>query len=147
MLDNGTVMNGKMIETPKSFLVACTVTTQIIAAIASSQYGGQSVNVSHLGKYLRRSYDKYIKHLKEELGKEVKEDIIKRIAEKRLKYELASGVQTIQYQINTLMTTNGQSPFVTLFLELDEKDPYIQETAEIIEEIFKQRIQGIKNEV
>ncbi len=122
MLDNGTAMNGKMIETPKSFLVACTVTTQIIAAVASSQYGGQTVCISHLGKYLRRSYEKFIKQIKEEVGKEVKEDIIERIAKRRLKYELSSGVQTIQYQINTLMTTNEQSPFITRFLFLNKDD-------------------------
>ncbi len=146
MLDNGTVMNGKLIESPKSFQVACTVTTQIIAAVASSQYGGQSVNVAHLGKYLRRSYNKFKKELTEEFGNKLSNDVIEKIVQKRLKSELASGVQTIQYQINTLMTTNGQSPFVTLFLYLDEKDEYIKENAMIIEEILKQRYQGIKNE-
>ena len=103
MLDNGTVMNGKLIESPKSFQVACTITTQIIAAVACSQYGGQSVDIRH-------------------------------------------GVQTIQYQINTLMTTNGQSPFVTLFLYLDKDDEYIEENAMIIMEILRQRYEGIKNE-
>ena len=146
MLDNGTVMNGKLIETPKSFQVACTVTTQIIAAVASSQYGGQSVNVAHLGKYLRRSYEKFKKELREEVGNKLSNDLIEKIVNRRLKTELASGVQTIQYQINTLMTTNGQSPFVTLFLWLDPKDEYIKENAMIIEEIIKQRYQGIKNE-
>ena len=146
MLDNGTVMNGKLIETPKSFQVACTVTTQIIAAVASSQYGGQSVNVAHLGKYLRRSYNKFKKELTDEFGHKLSNDVIERIVKRRLKAELASGVQTIQYQINTLMTTNGQSPFVTLFLYLDPKDEYIKENAMIIEEILKQRYEGIKNE-
>ena len=146
MLDNGTVMNGKMIESPKSFQVACTVMTQIIAAVASSQYGGQSVDISRLGKYLRKSYDKFRQEIEEEYKDKLSEDIIENLTQKRLKAELSAGVQTIQYQINTLMTTNGQSPFVTIFLNLDEKDPYIKENAMIIEEILNQRLQGIKNE-
>ncbi len=146
MLDNGTVMNGKLIESPKSFQVACTVTTQIIAAVASNQYGGQSVDMRHLGKYLRKSYEKFVKKITEKHGKEFSKKQIEDLAKDRLKDELSSGVQTIQYQINTLMTTNGQSPFVTLFLRLDDNDPYIEENAMIIEEILKQRLQGIKNE-
>lgn len=146
MLENGTVMNGKLIESPKSFQVACTIVTQIIAAVASSQYGGQSVNIKHLGKYLRRSREKYYNITKEKFGNQLNEDLLNKIVDDRLKDELRSGVQTIQYQINTLMTTNGQSPFVTLFLEIDEKDPYINEVAMIIEEILKQRYEGIKNE-
>ncbi len=146
MLDNGTVMNGKLIETPKSFQVACTVTTQIIAAVASNQYGGQSVDLKHLGKYLRKSKEKFKKAIVDEYGDKLKEDIIDGIVDERLRYELSSGVQTIQYQINTLMTTNGQSPFVTLFLHLEDGDEYIEENAMIIEEILKQRYQGIKNE-
>ena len=147
MLDNGTVMNGKMIETPKSFQVACTVTTQIIAAVASSQYGGQSVEIKHLGKYLRKSYQKFKKQIEKKHKDDLTKEQIESLVNERLQDELASGVQTIQYQINTLMTTNGQSPFVTLFLNLDSKDPYIKENAMIIEEILKQRYQGIKNEV
>lgn len=147
MLDNGTVMNGKMIETPKSFQVACTVVTQIIASVASSQYGGQSVDLSHLGKYLRRSRDKFYNHTKEKFGDTLSEEQINAIVSDRLNDELRSGVQTIQYQINTLMTTNGQSPFVTLFLNLKPDDEYIEENAMIIEEVLKQRLQGIKNEV
>lgn len=146
MLENGTVMNGKLIESPKSFQVACTVTTQIIAAVASNQYGGQSVDLKHLGKYLRKSKDKFKKELDELYKDKLPEDIIDGIVDQRLKAELAAGVQTIQYQINTLMTTNGQSPFVTLFLNLDENDEYIEENAMIIEEILKQRYKGIKNE-
>ena len=146
MLDNGTVMNGKMIESPKSFQVACTVTTQIIAAVASNQYGGQSVDLKHLGKYLRKSKEKFEKEIREEVGTAVNEAIIEKLVNKRLKAELSAGVQTIQYQINTLMTTNGQSPFVTLFLHLDEKNEYIEEIAMIIEEVIRQRMQGIKNE-
>lgn len=150
MLDNETVMNGKKIETPKSFQVACTVMTQIIAAVASNQYGGQSVNIAHLGKYLRKTYDKYYKkyynHFLEE-GKNEKEAevLAKDFAKMRKQEDLVAGIQTVQYQINTLMTTNGQSPFVTLFMHIVEGDEYEKEVAEIIEEILKQRIQGIKN--
>ena len=140
MLDNGTVINQRMIESPKSFQVACTVMTQIIAQVASSQYGGQSVDIKHLGKYLRRSKEKYQKMLAdvENNGELVNKFLMK---------ELESGVQTIQYQINTLMTTNGQSPFVTLFLNLEEDYEYAEEVALIICEILKQRLQGIKNKV
>ena len=146
MLDNGTVMNGKLIESPKSFQVACTITTQIIAAVASSQYGGQSVDLKHLGKYLKKSKDKFEKAIRKVCGKNTPKETIDKLVYERLKSELKSGVQTIQYQINTLMTTNGQSPFVTLFLHLEEDDKYIDENAMIIEEILQQRLQGIKNE-
>ena len=146
MLDNGTVMNGKLIESPKSFQVACNVMTQIIASVASSQYGGQSVDISHLGKYLRKSKEKFSKRIHEKLGDELTEEQIAKVVRERLADELRSGVQTIQYQINTLMTTNGQSPFVTLFLYLRDGDEYIEENAMIIEEILRQRYQGIKNE-
>ena len=146
MLDNGTVMNGKLIESPKSFQVACNVMTQIIASVASSQYGGQSVDISHLGKYLRKSKEKFSKRIHEKLGEELTEEQIAKVVRERLADELRSGVQTIQYQINTLMTTNGQSPFVTLFLYLRDGDEYIEENAMIIEEILRQRYQGIKNE-
>ena len=146
MLDNGTVMNGKLIESPKSFQVACTVTTQIIASVASSQYGGQTVDIRHLGKYLRKSKEKYQKHYTEKYKGQIDDKLIDQFVEDRLYDELKSGVQTIQYQINTLMTTNGQSPFVTLFLNLDKDDEYIDENARIIEEILRQRLEGIKNE-
>ena len=147
MLDNGTVMNGKLIESPKSFQVACIVMTQIIASVASNQYGGQSINIKHLGKYLRKSYNKYKKQIEEKYKGKLSGSTIEELVEERLRHELEAGVQTIQYQINTLMTTNGQTPFVTLFLQLEENDPYIKENAMIIEEILKQRIQGVKNEV
>ncbi len=146
MLDNGTVMNGKMIESPKSFQVACIVMTQIIATVASNQYGGQSVDLKHLGKYLRKSKEKFYDEIKNECGKELKEETINKLVNERLKTELKSGVQTIQYQINTLMTTNGQAPFVTLFLHIDEDDEYVKENAMIIEEVLKQRYEGVKNE-
>ena len=145
MLDNGTVMNGKLIESPKSFQVACTIVTQIIACVASNQYGGQSVEMSHLGKYLHLTYEKYLRRTRE-AAPELDDETVEKIAKARTKDELKSGVQTIQYQINTLMTTNGQSPFVTLFLVLRENDPYMEENAAIIEEILSQRLEGIKNE-
>lgn len=145
MLDNGTVMNGKLIESPKSFQVACTITTQIIAAVASSQYGGQSVDIKHLGKYLRVSRNKFEKRFKE-ADPDINPEVLKKMVDSRVKEELAAGVQTIQYQINTLMTTNGQSPFVTLFMHLDDNYEYVEEVALIIEEILKQRLKGIKNE-
>ena len=146
MFENGTVMNGKLIESPKSFQVACTVMTQIISAVASSQYGGQSVDIRHLGKYLRYSREKYRAKYEEQYGGKMDPYIINQLINDRVKDELRSGVQTIQYQINTLMTTNGQSPFVTLFMYLDDNDEYVEENAMIIEEILKQRLEGIKNE-
>ena len=146
MLDNGTVMNGKLIESPKSFQVACTVMTQIIACVASNQYGGQSVDLCHLGKYLRRSREKFRKRISYECAGMVDDAVVERLVNERLMEELKSGVQTIQYQINTLMTTNGQSPFVTLFLNLRKDDPYLEENALIVEEVLRQRLEGIKNE-
>lgn len=146
MLDYGTVINGKLIETPKSFRVACTVTTQIIASVASNQYGGQSVDLIHLGKYLRYSREKFRQKAISELDSSFSDEQIEQIVSVWTKEELQAGVQTMQYQINTLMTTNGQSPFVTLILHIDEDDPYIEENALIIEEVFLQRYQGIKNE-
>lgn len=150
MLDNGTVMNGKMIETPQGFQVACTIMTQVIAAVASNQYGGQSMNVKHLGKYLRKTYDKeYQKSLdmwSKELSPELAERVSRVCAYEAQQKDLVAGVQTIQYQINTLMTTNGQSPFVTLFLHIDDEYEYVEEVAMIIQEILKQRLKGIKND-
>ena len=116
MLDNGTVIYGKMIETPKSFQVACIVMAQIISIVASNQYGGQSVDIKHLGKYLRKSKEKYEKEIKEEFANEIDESVMAKLVQKRVKDELKNGVQTIQYQLNTLITTNGQPPFITLFL-------------------------------
>ena len=151
MLDNGTVINGKLIESPKSFQVACIVTTQIIASISGGQYGGQSIDIKHLAKYLRvtynkhykKRYDKYIEkgYSKEAASLKAHEDAIDRRNE-----ELKSGIQTIQYQLNTLMTTNGQTPFVTIFMHMKENFEYEEELALLIEEILRQRIEGIKNE-
>ena len=143
MLDNGTVVNGKMIESPKSFQVACNVMTQIIAQIASNQYGGQSIDISCLSPYLEKSYQKNLKLCEEILDDDIS---VKKMASSLTQRDLESGIQTIQYQINTLMTSNGQSPFVTLFMHTDESDPNLKNTVRIIEEILKQRIKGIKNE-
>ena len=158
MLDNGTCVNGTKIDSPSSFPTACTIVTQIIASVASGQYGGQSVNIKHLGKYLKRSYDKYINLLGadeepvyhnelEHLIKGNEFDMKREMAHELMLKDLHDGVQTIQYQINTISCTNGQTPFVTLYLELDPKDEYLEYTALIIEEILKQRIKGVKNEV
>lgn len=152
MLDNGTVINGKKIDSPKSFQVACTVTTQIIAQVASGQYGGQSINGVDriLAPYVRKSYDKYLQYVLEEqreiYGIEPNMEKAKEVAWKRTKKEVKDGIQTIQYQINTLMTTNGQAPFVTLFMHFDPNSEYAKEAALIDEEILKQRTQGLKNE-
>jgi len=142
MLEKGTVMNEKQIESPKSFQVACNIMTQIIASVASSQYGGLSICVKSLGKYLRKSKQKFIEELDNvSLSKEEKEELIN----KRLQKEVKGGIQTIEYQVNTLMTANGLSPSLTLFLELDLNDPFLEENAMIVEEILKRRIRGMEN--
>ena len=152
MLNNGTVINGKMIDSPKSFQVACTVTTQIIAQVASGQYGGQSINGIDriLAPFVRKSYLKYLEIAKQEQVEIYQMDIDEALAEKvawmRTKKEVKDGIQTIQYQINTLMTTNGQAPFVTLFMHFDPDSEYAKEAALITEEILNQRYEGIKNE-
>ena len=148
MLQNGTVINETKIDKPKSFLTACTVATQIIAQVASVQYGGQTISVSHLAPFVRVSHDKIKEKIRAEwdtAGFSYSDDNLEQTTISRLKDEVKAGVQTIQYQINTLMTTNGQTPFVSVFLYLSENPEYIQETAMIIEEILKQRIQGTKN--
>ena len=142
MLENGTVINGTAVKDIKSFRVFCTVMTQIIASIASGQFGGQSVNIKHAGKYLKIAEDKYYSTLSETLSGQELEDTVKLLLEQELK----DGVQTIQYQINTISCSNGQTPFVTLFLELDDNDPYIDYTAKIIYEILRQRYEGVPNE-
>ena len=143
MFDNGTVINGRAIRKPNSFQVACTVMTQIIAQVASSQYGGTSVAIKHLGEYLKISEDKYRNMLKDVV---TDKDEFENTVQTLLMKELQGGIQTIQYQILTLMTTNGQTPFVTLFLELDKKDKYLPYTARVIYELLKQRLDGIPNE-
>ena len=147
MLDNGTTINGMMIESPRSFQIACTILTQIIASVASNQYGEQLIDMSHLGKYLRKSKEKFAKKLEDELQDKIDKSIKEKIIKTRLKDELNAGVQTIQCQINTLMTTSGHTPNVTFILRLDENDEFIEENAMIIEEILHQRILGVKNEI
>lgn len=152
MLDNGTVINGKKIDSPKSFQVACTVTTQIIAQVASGQFGGQSINGIDriLAPYARKSFEKHLKTIIDEQKEIYKIEVDMKKAEEvawlRTKKEIKDGVQTIQYQINTLMTTNGQAPFVTLFMHFDEGFEYEKEASLITEEILSQRLEGIKNE-
>lgn len=143
MLENGTCINGKMIERPKSFQVACTVMTQIIQSCSAGQYGGQSVAIKHLAPFLRVSKEKYRKML-ETSG--VTGETLEKAVDTLLHKELASGIQTVTYQLNTLMTTNGQTPFVTLFMQIDGDSEYADEQAAIIEEMLKQRLEGIKNE-
>ncbi len=152
MLTNGTVINGKKIDSPKSFQVACTVTTQIIAQVASGQYGGQSINGidTILAPFVRKSFNKYLSAVTEEqreiYGMEPDLEKAEEIAWKRTKKEVKDGIQTMQYQINTLMTTNGQAPFVTLFMYFMPGFEYEKEAALIQEEILNQRLEGIKNE-
>ncbi len=151
MLQNGTVISGTMIEKPHSFSTACNIATQIIAQVASSQYGGQSISLTHLAPFVDVSRKKIRRDVEAEmalLGANATEDVISEIVEKRLRDEINKGVQMIQYQVVTLMTTNGQAPFVTVFMYLGETDDprTKQDLAIIIEEMLKQRIQGVKNE-
>lgn len=151
MLQNGTVISETMIDKPHSFSTACNIATQAVAQIASSQYGGQSISLSHLAPFVQISREKFRKEVREEFedeGLELDEKIINEIAEKRVRREIKQGVQMIQYQVITLMTTNGQAPFITVFMYLNEvpdgqtKD----DLALVIEEMLRQRIQGVKNE-
>ncbi len=151
MLQNGTVISETMIERPRSFSTACNIATQIIAQVASSQYGGQSITLSHLAPFVDISRQKLRKEVKAEMeqtGIDVTEDEINRIAELRVREEIRRGVQTIQYQVVTLMTTNGQAPFITVFMYLNEVEDgqTKDDLALIIEETLKQRMQGVKNE-
>ena len=151
MLQNGTVISETMIDTPKSFSTACNIATQAIAQIASSQYGGQSISLAHLAPFVQISREKFIKQVAEEFkatGIDAGEDKIKEVAELRVRDEIKRGVQMIQYQVITLMTTNGQAPFVTVFMYLDEvpEGQTREDLALVIEEVLKQRIQGVKNE-
>ena len=151
MLQNGTVISGTMIEKPHSFSTACNIATQIIAQVASSQYGGQSISLTHLAPFVDVSRRKIRRDVEAEMaltGASASEEILSRIVEKRLRDEINKGVQMIQYQVVTLMTTNGQAPFVTVFMYLGETDDprTKQDLAIIIEEMLKQRIQGVKNE-
>ncbi|MEE0619255.1 ribonucleoside-triphosphate reductase class III catalytic subunit [Intestinibacter bartlettii DSM 16795] len=141
MLNNGTVINNKLVESPKSFSTACTVTTQIIAQIASGQYGGNSITIKHIAPFLRVSYNKYFDKYKEKYSLEMAHEL----AEDRMLEELKSGIQTIRYQLSTLHTSNGQSPFSTIYLEIEEGGEFEREEALICEEMIVQRLEGMKN--
>ena len=151
MLQNGTVISETMIDTPKSFSTACNIATQAIAQIASSQYGGQSISLSHLAPFVQVSREKFRKQVRKELetaGIEATEEKVNQMAEMRVKEEINRGVQMIQYQVITLMTTNGQAPFITVFMYLDEvpEGQLRDDLAAVIEEMLHQRILGVKNE-
>ena len=151
MLQNGTVISGTLIEKPHSFSTACNIATQIIAQVASSQYGGQSISLTHLAPFVDISRKKIRKEIMDEIevcGTTLSDEQISKITEKRLREEIRKGVQTIQYQVVTLLTTNGQAPFVTVFMYLNETDDPREKAdlAMIIEETLKQRITGVKNE-
>ena len=151
MLQNGTVISETLIEKPHSFFTACNVTTQIVAQVASNQYGGQSFTLAHLAPFVDISRQKIKKNViaeRKECGESLDEEIIRKVTEKRLKDEIKSGIQTIQYQLITLMTCNGQAPFVTVFMYLDEvpEGQTRDDLAMIIEEVMIQRMQGVKNE-
>ena len=151
MLQNGTIISEAMIEKPHSFSTACNIATQSIAQIASSQYGGQSITLSHLAPFVQISRDKFRREVREELeaqGIEAKDELVASMAEMRVKREIKQGVQMIQYQVLTLMTTNGQAPFVTVFMYLNEvpEGQIRDDLAMIIKEMLEQRIQGVKNE-
>ena len=151
MLQNGTVISGTMIEKPKSFSTACNIATQIIAQVASNQYGGQSISLTHLAPFVEISRQAIRKELQEECeetGVKMSDEMFSKIVEKRVRKEIQKGVQTIQYQVVTLMTTNGQAPFVTVFMYLGEaeNDAERRDLALIIEEVLRERIKGVKNE-
>ena len=141
MLTNGTVINNKLVESPKSFGTACTIVTQIIAQIASAQYGGNTITIRHIAPFLRVSYDKYLS----KYSKKYSLEMAKELAEERMMEELKSGIQTIRYQLSTLHTSNGQSPFCTIYLEIEEGHEYEREMALICEEMIVQRLEGMKN--
>lgn len=143
MLQNGTVINGVAIHKPHSLIKACNIATQIITAVSSSTYGGQTVTISALSPFVRDSYNRYLKKYKD-MG--LDDDKCKEIAKYDLKKEIKDAVQTFNYQINSMSTTNGQNPFSSLFLYIDEKPEYKKETAMLIEEFLRQRIQGMPNE-
>lgn len=151
MLQNGTVISETMIETPKSFATACNIATQAIAQIASSQYGGQSISLAHLAPFVDVSRQKFRNEVRaelEEAGMHPSDEAINRIVEKRVRNEVRQGVQIIQYQVTTLMTTNGQAPFITVFMYLNEvpDGPLKEDLAMVIEETLNLRIRGVKNE-
>ena len=143
MLQNGTVINEKMVEKPKSFETACTITTQIIAQIASGQYGGSSITIKHLAPFLKETYNKYYNHYCNDKG--FSDLVSESLAKDRMLEQLKNGIQTIRYQLSTLHTSNGQSPFTTIYLEIEDGHEYEKEMALICEEMIKQRSQGMKS--
>lgn len=157
MLENGTVINGKLVERPRSFRTACTIATQVIAQVASGQFGGQTISLAHLSPFVRISKEKIKKEVQTELVNSIKhikgefevdmQSMIDNIVESRLKREITDGIQTFQYQINTLQTSNGQSPFLSVFMYINEYPEYEEETVMLIEEMLRQRIKGMKNKV
>ena len=151
MLQNGTVISGTLIEKPHSFSTACNIATQIIAQVASNQYGGQSISLTHLAPFVQISREKIRKTVEKEVatfGVEADEATISKVVEDRLREEVCRGVQTIQYQVVTLMTTNGQAPFITVFMYLNEarNEQEKKDLAMIIAETLRQRNEGVKNE-
>jgi len=157
MLENGTVINGKMIEKPKSFRTACTIATQLITQISSGQFGGQTISLAHLSPFVRISKENlikdvtreylYISNKKEDTLEDKDIQFINEIATERLKKEIKDGIQTFQYQLNTMMSSNGQAPFLSVFMYISEYPEYEEETVMLIEEMLNQRITGMKNEV
>ena len=153
MLQNGTVINEKLVEKPKSFATACTITTQIISQISSGQFGGNSITIKHIAPFLRISEEKFRQQSKKrysenfpQLTPDLMNELIEKEVQDRLKEELSAGIQTIRYQLSTLQTSNGQAPFVTIYLEIVENHEYEKEMSLICEEMLKQRIEGMKNE-
>ena len=151
MLEHGTVINNKLITKPHSFRTACTIATQIIAQVASGQFGGQTISISHLAPFVRiskgRIHDEVTAEIRKFSGVEVDENIIDEIVSERLQREIKDGIQTFQYQINTLQTSNGQAPFLSVFMYINEDEEYVEETVMLIEEMLRQRIRGMQNEV
>ena len=151
MLQNGTVITGTLIEKPHSFSTACNIATQIVAQVASNQYGGQSISLAHLAPFVQISREKIRREVEVEIGElgvSPDEAQISKMVERRLREEIKRGVQTIQYQVVTLMTTNGQAPFITVFMYLNEakNEREKRDLAMIIEEVLLQRYEGVKNE-
>lgn len=144
MLQNGTMINNIMIEKPHRFITAMTIATQIITSVTSSQYGGTTISLTHLAPFVRDSYNKYYNKFKSVFPND--DDKAKEVAKTFLKKEIEDGVQTFNYQINSMTTTNGQAPFLSVFMYLNETQEYKEELAMIIEEFLKQRITGLKNE-
>lgn len=148
MLQNGTVINKTLIEKPHTITTACNIATQIIALVASGQYGGQTISLTHLAPFVDESRKRIRKELQDEIGDSVSKERFEEIVEKRVKREIERGVQILQYQINTLNTSNGQTPFISVFMYINEarNEQEKHDLIMLIEEVLRQRIQGVKNE-